>query len=127
MIYGFKWTSSYGEKDDGTWLKGLSDVTKEEIGIGLEKCRTSDDEWPPTLPMFRDRCKAKQFAATCHRPFAPALPKPAKSPEEIERGHKILTRIMEIGRRNARKFVMRKPDKPTPYNDTEFEAEKHGG
>jgi hypothetical protein len=56
MIYGHKWTSSYGEKDDGTWLKGLYDITPEQVGVGLEKCRTSDDEWPPTLPIFRYRC-----------------------------------------------------------------------
>lgn len=56
MIYGHRWVSSYGERDDGTWLKGLHDVTPDQVGVGLEKCRTSGDEWPPTLPIFRDRC-----------------------------------------------------------------------
>lgn len=75
MIYGHRWTSSYGEKDDSTWRKGLADVTPDQVGIGLERCRTSGDEWPPTLPIFRGRCLLAQYAAAYHRPF-PKLPTP---------------------------------------------------
>ena len=78
MIYGHKWTSAFGRHDDGTWLAGLHDITPEQIGVGLEACRISDDPWPPTLPAFRAKClRHKRFAA--HRT---ALPMPAVSREE---------------------------------------------
>lgn len=75
MIYGHKWVSNYGETDDGTWAKGLADLTTAQISQGLEKCRISDDEWPPTLPIFRMRCLPEKVGAPFHRP-APKLPKP---------------------------------------------------
>jgi hypothetical protein len=80
MIYGHRWTSSYGEKDDGTWLTGLADVTVEQIKTGLEKCRTRTiqpgrEDWPPTLTEFRALCLLT-YAAPYHRPFAKALPTP---------------------------------------------------
>lgn len=59
MIYGHKWTSQYGEQDDGTWLLGLSDVRPEAIRDGLEACIKSDDEWPPGVPEFRRMCLGK--------------------------------------------------------------------
>ncbi len=55
-IYGHKWTSSFGESDDGTWLKGLQDLPLEMIREGLECCLTQTDTWPPTLPEFRQLC-----------------------------------------------------------------------
>ncbi len=70
-IYGHRWSSSYGECDDGTWFKGLYDVSPEQIGVGLEKCRTSGDEWPPTLPIFLDRCLPRKVEAV---PYHKALP-----------------------------------------------------
>lgn len=80
MIYGHRWTSSYGEKDDGTWLTGLADVTVEQIKIGLEKCRTRKiqpgrEDWPPTLTEFRGLCLLT-YAAPYHKPFQKALPRP---------------------------------------------------
>lgn len=67
MIYGHRWTSSYGDKDDGTWLAGLADVAPEQIGAGLEKCRTNGQPWPPTLPEFRAMCLPDK-APAYHRP-----------------------------------------------------------
>lgn len=89
MIYGHKWTSSYGEKDDGTWRKGLADVSPDQIGTGLERCRTSDDEWPPTLPIFRSRCLVSQYAAPYHRPF----PKMIEPPRTKNVGNDAMERI----------------------------------
>lgn len=54
-IYGHKWTS-IAESDDGTWLAGLQDLTPENIAIGLGALLQSGDEWPPSLPEFRDCC-----------------------------------------------------------------------
>lgn len=70
MIYGHKWTSSFGEKDDGTWLKGLSDVSVEQIKHGLEKIRVSDEGWPPSLPEFRTLCLVAH-AEQVRKPYRP--------------------------------------------------------
>lgn len=78
-IYGHKWTSSFGNIDDGTWLKGLWDVSPEQVAAGLEKCRTGKDEWPPTLPMFRAMCLPEKVPAI-HRDYV-ALPKPPQDPD----------------------------------------------
>jgi hypothetical protein len=65
-IYGYRWTSAYGERcddDDGvltipgdTWQRGLSGVSEHRIGTGLNACLMSADPWPPTLPHFRALC-----------------------------------------------------------------------
>ncbi len=54
-IFGHKWTS-IAESDDGTWLAGLQDLTPDNIAIGLGALLQSGDEWPPSLPEFRDCC-----------------------------------------------------------------------
>ena len=81
-IYGHKWVGSFGAADDGTWLSGLRDVTPSQIGIGLERCRTRSEPWPPTLPEFRALCKSAR--APYHRPF-PRPPKPPANPEIVSR------------------------------------------
>ena len=78
MVYGHRWVSSYGEADDGTWLAGLHDVTTDQIGSGLEKCRTSKEGWPPTLPEFRAMCLPER-RDPIHRD-AILLPRPPQDP-----------------------------------------------
>lgn len=60
-IYGHKWVSAYGESSDvegaaGTWAKGLSGVSPQQVADGLRACVASSDPWPPTLPEFRAMC-----------------------------------------------------------------------
>jgi len=55
-MYGHKWTSSYGDIDDGTWYRGLSDLAPAQLGVGLSRCVTREDPWPPNLPEFRAMC-----------------------------------------------------------------------
>ena len=56
-IYGHRWTSAFGAKDDSTWLRGLRDMTPAQVGHGLSRCATHRaDSWPPTLPEFRALC-----------------------------------------------------------------------
>lgn len=55
-IYGHRWTSSYHDSDDGTWLAGLRDLIPEELAHGLRACIHRAEEWPPTLPEFRRLC-----------------------------------------------------------------------
>ena len=81
-VYGHKWVSAYGEADDGTWLAGLWDVTPEQIGAGLEKCRTNPDCWPPTLPKFRSMCLPEK-RDPIHREYK-SLPKPPPNPALVE-------------------------------------------
>lgn len=83
MVYGHRWVSSYGEADDGTWLSGLHDVTTDQIGAGLEKCRTSKEGWPPTLPEFRAMCLPVK-RDPIHRD-AVRLPCPPQDPEVAEK------------------------------------------
>ena len=54
--YGHRWVSSYGEKDDGTWLAGLRGISKEQIASGYIRLVESGEEWPPSLPEFRRLC-----------------------------------------------------------------------
>ena len=55
-VYGHKWTSSYGQVDDGTWAKGLAGITPQQLADGLETCVTKSLPWPPSLPEFRGFC-----------------------------------------------------------------------
>jgi hypothetical protein len=73
-IFGHRWVSSYGEMDDGSWLAGLHDVTVEQVKVGLERLRVSEEPWPPTLPQFR---------AMCLPPIVPPYHVPYKSQKLI--------------------------------------------
>lgn len=77
-IYGHKWTSSYGERDrDGTWAKGLHDLTNDELKAGFFACLHSGGAWPPSLPEFRVLCrpaKERRENAAAYRYEGPALP-----------------------------------------------------
>lgn len=79
MIYGHKWTSAFGARDDGTWLTGLRDVAPEQIAVGLEVCRTSIEPWPPTLPQFRAMCLPAKRISAAHRVALPAPPVPREA------------------------------------------------
>lgn len=82
-MYGHKWISSYGEVDDGTWAKGLSGMSSEQLGAGLRACLNRDDPWPPTLVEFRNLCAPPKVAAPYHRSFGPALPAPQIDPKKV--------------------------------------------
>lgn len=66
-IYGHKWTSSFGEKDQGTWLRGLQGLAPDQLAAGLGEALRSEDPWPPTLPQFYGMCKPRK--PSYHRPF----------------------------------------------------------
>ena len=57
MYFGYHWTNSYGEADNGAWLTGLYDLAPEDILKGINLVRLSGREWPPSLPQFRTMCK----------------------------------------------------------------------
>lgn len=55
-MYGHKWLTNFGAIDDGTWLRGLSELAPAQLAIGLERCLKRKDPWPPSLPEFRALC-----------------------------------------------------------------------
>ena len=57
MYFGYHWTNSYGESDNGAWLTGLHDLDPKDILEGINSVRLSGREWPPSLPQFRALCK----------------------------------------------------------------------
>lgn len=74
MMYGHRWVSSFGEKDDGTWCRGLGDISVDELRHGLDACLKNENPWPPTLPEFRALCRPKRFAY--HQDFPKLAEKP---------------------------------------------------
>lgn len=56
-IYGHRWTSGFGEADDGTWLTGLRGLAPDDIAAGYQRMiESSQYAWPPSLPEFRSLC-----------------------------------------------------------------------
>ena len=67
-IYAHKWTSVMGESttENGelsvaakTWQAGLSGISPQQLGKGLEKVLLSGNAWYPTLPEFRLLCSGR--------------------------------------------------------------------
>lgn len=55
-VYGHRWTTHFGETDDGTWLAGLRGIAPEHLAEGLRRVIARGDPWPPSLPEFRLVC-----------------------------------------------------------------------
>lgn len=59
-IYPHRWTSAMGVDPRGpqgkVWATALAGFSRAQIDAGLEACRCSADEWPPSLPAFRAAC-----------------------------------------------------------------------
>ena len=79
-LYGHKWTSSMGQSPNESWLRAVSALSDEQLKTGINACLYSDDEWPPSLPEFVGRCKARRENAAMYR-NAPLLPAPKSSAE----------------------------------------------
>ena len=77
--FGHKWISSYGVAPSETWLAGLIDMTPEELKTGLLTCLTWEQEWPPTLPQFRNLCRPRKEEA--HQVYQ-RLPEPEEHREK---------------------------------------------
>jgi hypothetical protein len=74
--FGHKWTSSYGLDPSPAWKDGMADLTIDEVRRGLSALKNWREEWPPTMPQFRDLCRPMSTAA--HTDYVP-LPQPASS------------------------------------------------
>lgn len=59
-VYGYRWKSAYGPKDDGTWLHALQGLTPEQLSRGVKRAIKKFQTWPPTLPEFRALCESAE-------------------------------------------------------------------
>ena len=67
--YSHKWTTAIEGIEEvavNEWSEYLHGLTGDDIKHGINNW---DNDWPPSAPEFRKACK--QFAAPCHREFAP--------------------------------------------------------
>lgn len=86
-IFGAQWSSQHGEIDhDDTWLRGLSNLTAEQISIGLTACANMQPDengkfWAPSLPQFKDMCVPKDTKPAYHEHYL-WLPKPKLTDEQ---------------------------------------------
>lgn len=96
-LYGHRWISAYGDPTEThrdrtgdevermsptvqTWRRALSDITREELGRGIRECLRRGEEWPPSAPQFRERCRPARQPYEREEFQQHALPKP-RNPE----------------------------------------------
>lgn len=60
-MYGTLWTESHGPTPSATWRHGLADLADSQIEQGLRETLDSGDQYPPSLPVFRERCKGESM------------------------------------------------------------------
>ena len=71
-IYGHKWTSSYGETPNESWIRCLADVEPAQIAKGLNALLARGDEWPPTAVGFRNLCiEPDAWERQAHKEYRP--------------------------------------------------------
>lgn len=76
-FYGTRWTATNGEvfAEGGPvgrlWQMGLSGLSVEQIGAGLEACRERRGEWPPAIREFVDLCKPLQDHSSDWKSWVP--------------------------------------------------------
>lgn len=86
-IYGHRWTTSYAAsptREDGsitvegdTWSRGLLGVAPAQIAVGIERCITGGEPWPPTLPEFRAMCLGIPSLFDVRQELRPGTPTPS--------------------------------------------------
>lgn len=100
-LYGHAWTSQFGEKDHGTWYKGLRHLSANEVAEGLGKCLEREEKkWPPGLAEFRGMCRPKKHGI--HKMFI-SLPKPDA---DIELGEKALDDMRKILKKDSKRDLL---------------------
>lgn len=92
LIYGTRFTSTYGEEPNPAWVEKIADLTDEECAAGCRRLRDSADDWPPSLPGFVNACRPRDAGVrylgvplTDEQKRALALPRPPVDPEKIKR------------------------------------------
>lgn len=106
-IYGHRWATSYGHEVSETWVRGLADITNEELAKGLRGClkrsesskRAGDDDWPPTLGEFRILCKPTPYP---YHNNVPRLPKPITDEEGMKRIEALIAKARRVAKGEKR-------------------------
>ncbi|HEX5464435.1 MAG TPA: hypothetical protein VFW88_06935 [Burkholderiales bacterium] len=100
-IFGHRWTSAYGETDeDDTWLRGLSDLTPQDLADGLHGCVNlqPDDAgkvWPPNLPEFRALVRTAKRARIA-KLTPPTKPQAPMTPEQRAEARRQLRELQKL-------------------------------
>ena len=73
-IFGHQWSSQQGAAPNDTWVRGLVDLTPENLATGLTGLLDRTDKWPPNLVEFRricthPTCGGKNWEQQAHKPF----------------------------------------------------------
>jgi len=101
MFFGYRWLNTYGESDNGVWLAGLCDVTPEKIVNGIDTCRLSGKEWPPTLPEFRKMCAVSLAPYYDNGKQLKAVRQMLTAPRDQALGEESLANIKQILKRRT--------------------------
>ncbi len=98
-IYGTAWLSQFPNEPvldlaKREWEIGIDKAGFDEDALqrGVEKCRQSKKNFPPSLPLFLSWCEPERVAA-CHRRFA-ALPKPKPNPDLVKSSIAEMRRVL---------------------------------
>jgi hypothetical protein len=83
-LYGNKWHSQMGPAPTELWLRAVSGLSDDQLKVGINACLYSDDQWPPSLPEFVSRCKARRENAGMYAntPLLPAAKSSAETAAE---------------------------------------------
>ena len=73
-LFGSRWSSQFGDCDDGTWASALRGVTTPVLADAIGRIAMSGREFPPSLPEFLAICAraaglpdaADAYADACH-------------------------------------------------------------
>ncbi len=73
-----------GQSPNESWLRAVSALSDDQLKAGINACLYSDDEWPPSLPEFVSRCKARRENAGMYAnvPMLPAAKSSAETAAE---------------------------------------------
>jgi hypothetical protein len=94
--------------------------------VGLEKCRTSDDEWAPSLPIFRSRCLPQKSEYVPYHKALPPVMYPV-GPKNFGLADECMQKIQASLSRVAGKLSFRKADPVKSYNDVDYERDVRDG
>ena len=73
-MYGHQWGSQQGDEPNDTWIKGLADISNEQLGAGLQALIKRQETWPPNLIEFRQLCLNEdpgQWERQAHKLYEP--------------------------------------------------------
>lgn len=71
-LFGGRWSSQYGDCDDGAWRSALAGVSSQTLGKAIGMVAMSGSEFPPTLPEFLSICGRAAGLPDCTKAYRDA-------------------------------------------------------